>query len=111
MFGLSGTSSLDTATEGETKAETSAEKEPSTTVVEQDASTKSARSNRDASLKSLDEDQLFVELPAPGFRVASATMLTNQAKHRMVSNLCSICLCNYNVGDTVVWSSNEACEQ
>lgn len=64
----------------------------------------------DPSTGSIDEDQLFVEVPSPGFQLASASLVVGRFTHRLVPNVCSICLCNYNVGNTVVWSSNEACE-
>jgi len=61
-----------------------------------------------------DEDQLFVELPAPGFQFATSTLAVGQKQklehQRLVPNVCSICLCNYYPGNHVVWSSNEACE-
>jgi hypothetical protein len=58
-----------------------------------------------ASEKSVDEDELFVEIPAAGLQFAGGPQ-----KIRLVSNVCSICLCNYQVGADVVWSSNEACD-
>lgn len=60
---------------------------------------------RDASGKSIDLDNLFVEVPTPGLTVSPQSR-----KLRLVSNLCTICLCNYEIGAEIVWSSNMACE-
>lgn len=62
------------------------------------------------STKSMDEDQLFVEVPSPGFQLVSTSVIAGRITNRLVPNVCSICLSNYSVGNTVVWSSNEACE-
>lgn len=43
-----------------------------------------------------------LELPLQGFISSKET--------RFVSPSCIICLCDYEVGDGVVWSSNDACE-
>lgn len=54
----------------------------------------------------IDFDNTFIEIPEPGF-------CTNEEKKkriRLVPNVCSICLCNYEVGNDIVWSSNEFCE-
>jgi hypothetical protein len=60
---------------------------------------------RDASGKSIDLDNLFVEIPAPGLSVTP-----NSKKLRLVPNLCTICLCNYEIGTDIVWSSNSVCD-
>ncbi len=54
------------------------------------ASPSSEHSNRnsDASLKSIDEDQLVVEIPSPGFQFASAAMPVGQLTNRQIPNLC-----------------------
>lgn len=59
----------------------------------------------DAEEDDVDEDELFVEIPAAGLQFAGGPQ-----KIRLVSNVCSICLCNYRVGADVVWSSNDACD-
>lgn len=64
----------------------------------------------DRSLEAIDEDQLFIEIPSPGFQFASTSLVVGQMKQRLAPNVCSICLCNYYVGNSVVWSSNAACE-
>jgi hypothetical protein len=70
----------------------------------------------DASMKSIDEDQLFIEVPTPGFQLGSVSNtstppIAGQLKpKRLVPNVCSICLCNYYPGNSIVWSSNEACD-
>lgn len=76
----------------------------SDTTVQQDASPTSDPTEE------VDEDTLFVEVPAPGFQFASASLLVGQMTSRLVPNVCSICLCNYYPGNKIVWSSNEACE-
>jgi hypothetical protein len=60
---------------------------------------------RDASGKSIDFDNLFVEIPAPGLSVTP-----NSKNLRLVPNLCTICLCNYEIGTDIVWSSNSVCD-
>jgi hypothetical protein len=54
----------------------------------------------------VDEDSTFVELPTPGLHISDNKNLLL----RLVPNICTICLCNYEVGSDVVWSSNLACE-
>lgn len=56
-----------------------------------------------------DEDSVLVEIPAPGLHLRLAG--TNEKPPtRMVSGMCTICLCTFEVGSDVVWSSNELCE-
>lgn len=62
------------------------------------------------SARSMDEDQLFVEVPSPGFQLVSTSVIVGRFTNRLVPNVCSICLSNYAVGNTIVWSSNEACD-
>ena len=66
--------------------------------------------SEELSVASMDEDQLFIEVPVPGFQLASSSSVVAQMKNRLAPNVCSICLCNYDVGNQVVWSSNQACE-
>ena len=68
----------------------------------------------DASEKTLDEDSLYIEVPALGLSPAqqflNSTVPTIHPKLRLAQNMCSICLCNYEVGSDIVWSSNELCD-
>ena len=75
-----------------------------------------------------DDDDTFVLIPEPGIPKGSLLDLittnpnignnnnqenttSNKRKAlRLVQNECSICLCEYNVGDDVVWSSNPQCD-
>eukprot|EP00980_Cylindrotheca_fusiformis_P001275 scaffold333_cov133-Cylindrotheca_fusiformis.AAC.1 len=59
----------------------------------------------DAPGKQMDCDSYFVEIPASGLAI-----VPNSKPLRLVQNLCPICLCNYEIGTMIVWSSNEACE-
>mmetsp|Transcript_9203 Transcript_9203/g.14722 ORF Transcript_9203/g.14722 Transcript_9203/m.14722 type:complete len:386 (+) Transcript_9203:365-1522(+) len=67
------------------------------------------------------EEDTFVLVPEPGlpnvslleFITSSDTIQSNNnqdTKLRRVQNECSICLCEYNVGSDIVWSSNPLCE-
>jgi hypothetical protein len=53
----------------------------------------------------IDEDHTYIEIPVPGLHTLNASRPLRQAP-----NICSICLCNYEVGSDVVWSSNQACD-
>ena len=55
-----------------------------------------------------DEDSLLVELPTPGLHLALGA--NEKPPTRLVSGMCTICLCTFEVGADVVWSSNELCE-
>jgi hypothetical protein len=72
-----------------------------------------------------DGEDTFLLIPKPGLPKISIIDLittnpnvgnnnqgtTSKRKElRMVENECSICLCEYNVGDDVVWSSNPQCD-
>jgi hypothetical protein len=59
----------------------------------------------DATGKSIDFDNTFVEIPAPGLHVKS-----HLNSSRLVPNICTICLSNYDIGSKIVWSSNPSCE-
>lgn len=59
----------------------------------------------DATGKSMDFDNLFVEIP-----VAGLPMTSESKEMRLVPNLCTICLCNYDIGTDIVWSSNPSCD-
>ena len=82
----------------ESKAAVDTNKSPKSTAVSQSTS------------EAVDEDTTFVELPAPGFSSLSANAIQDPARMRLVPNICSICLCNYEIGSDVVWSSNSNCE-
>ena len=73
--------------------------------------------SHDSTLHSLEEttgvfdDEIYgestvVEIPAAGLSVEQS----KRSQWRSVSNLCAICLCNYQVGDDIVWASNPACD-
>jgi hypothetical protein len=53
----------------------------------------------------IDEDHTYIEIPVPGLHLLNPPRPLRQAP-----NICSICLCNYEVGSDVVWSSNQACD-
>jgi hypothetical protein len=60
--------------------------ESGTTMVS--PSSEHSNRNSDTSLKSVDEDQLVVEIPSPGFQFASAAMPVGQLTNRQIPNLC-----------------------
>lgn len=41
--------------------------------------------------------------------IPSSNGKSKQSNMRKVPNCCAICLCSYDVGDTIVWSSNKDC--
>lgn len=47
-------------------------------------------------------------LALPAFNESG--MGTKNGGPRSVPNICSICLCQYEEGDTIVWSSNKDCQ-
>lgn len=64
-------------------------------------------------------DNLKVELPLPGLLIGMSKNSGQQSSSlydikpsqcRLVPNLCAICLSNYEFGESIVWSSNPACE-
>lgn len=57
----------------------------------------------------IDEDSTMVEIPAPGLQLTPNT-IQDPSNLRLVPNICTICLCNYEIGSDIVWSSNSACE-
>jgi hypothetical protein len=59
--------------------------------------------------KATEEESTVVLIPRPGMFITSNAM-QDSSKLREVENMCPICLCNYEVGADVVWSSNSACE-
>jgi hypothetical protein len=57
----------------------------------------------------IDEDSTMVEIPAPGLQL-TPNAIQDPSNRRLVPNICTICLCNYEIGSEIVWSSNSACE-
>jgi hypothetical protein len=57
----------------------------------------------------IDEDSTMVEIPAPGLQL-TPNAIQDPPNLRLVPNMCSICLCNYEIGSDIVWSSNSACD-
>lgn len=55
-----------------------------------------------------DEDSLMVEIPAPGLHLRLGP--NEKPPNRLVSGMCTVCLCTFEIGSDVVWSSNENCE-
>jgi hypothetical protein len=55
-----------------------------------------------------DEDSLVIELPQPGLHLSLGP--NEKPPSRLVSGMCTICLCTFDVGSDVVWSSNEKCK-
>jgi len=54
-----------------------------------------------------EEGSMLVLIPIPGLHLNAPQPAEPQ---RLVSGMCTICLCSYEVGSDVVWSSNSACE-
>jgi hypothetical protein len=75
-----------------------------------------------------EDDTLLIEIPAPGLSLRAAAAVKSlgsdpvvatgrgpdqprqPCEMRQVSGLCPICLCTFQVGSDIVWSSNSACE-
>lgn len=57
-----------------------------------------------------EEESLLVEIPAPGLRLRMGATKTEKPPTRCVSGMCTICLCPFEVGNSIVWSSNELCD-
>jgi hypothetical protein len=60
----------------------------------------------------IDEDSTMVEIPMPGLQqqtANNANAIQDPSNLRLVPNICTICLCNYEIGSDIVWSSNSAC--
>lgn len=55
-----------------------------------------------------DEDSLLIEIPTPGLHLTLAP--NEKPATRLVSGMCTICLCTFDVGAEIIWSSNELCE-
>jgi len=53
-----------------------------------------------------EEDDVLIQLPPPGLHHNVDVTVTT----RPASGLCTICLCTFDVGSDVVWSSNPTCE-
>mmetsp|Transcript_26457 Transcript_26457/g.39141 ORF Transcript_26457/g.39141 Transcript_26457/m.39141 type:complete len:299 (+) Transcript_26457:119-1015(+) len=49
-----------------------------------------------------DKHTIFVEVPKQG--------LGSTTEIRLVSDMCAICLSNYEIGEEIVWSTNQLCE-
>ena len=49
-----------------------------------------------------------MEIPSPGLHLRLGA--NEKPPTRLVSGMCTICLCTFEVGSDVVWSSNELCE-
>ena len=56
-----------------------------------------------------DEETTFIRIPKPGLNILPSVD-EGSDQLRLVESLCSICLCNYEVGSDIVWSSNSACD-
>lgn len=54
-----------------------------------------------------EDDSLLVEIPAPGLHLSLGP--NEKPPNRLVSGMCTICLCVFETGSDVVWSSNELC--
>lgn len=59
--------------------------------------------------KFVDEETTLILIPKPGLNI-TPNVDEDSTSLRLVESLCSICLCNYEVGSDIVWSSNSACE-
>mmetsp|Transcript_3552 Transcript_3552/g.5953 ORF Transcript_3552/g.5953 Transcript_3552/m.5953 type:complete len:279 (+) Transcript_3552:161-997(+) len=63
-----------------------------------------------------DDDNICVEIPVQGLLVTPASsslqssLYDSSPQRRLVPNLCAICLSSYEVGESIVWSSNPSCE-
>lgn len=55
-----------------------------------------------------DEDSLLIEIPTPGLHLSLDPNETPPT--RLISGICTICLCTFDVGADIVWSSNTQCE-
>jgi hypothetical protein len=71
----------------------------------------------DVSENTFDEDNTYIEVPATGLpqqllmtAPTATTPLRPPQKLRLAQNICTICLCNYEVGSDIVWLSNELCD-
>ena len=52
-----------------------------------------------------EDEAVQIRIPVPGLHLTGEPPAT-----RIVPGMCTICLCAYEVGSDVVWSSNSACE-
>lgn len=52
----------------------------------------------------------MVYVPFSGQKNKEMSCTNIKSQSRMVPSLCAICLCKYNISDTVVWSANTSCK-
>ena len=52
-----------------------------------------------------EDEALLIRIPEPGLHLTGET-----PRSRVVPGLCTICLCVYEPGSDIVWSSNSSCE-
>jgi hypothetical protein len=59
----------------------------------------------------LEANPIVVEECETGYlMIRSPPLLPSCRSYRQVPNCCAVCLCPYEVGETVVWSSNPLCQ-
>jgi hypothetical protein len=53
-----------------------------------------------------EDESIMIRIPIPGLHLTAE----RKQETRLVPGLCTICLCVYEVGSGIVWSSNSSCE-